>query len=175
MDKKTAKTPPKPRAGETLQNYLDRCEVEFFTSREVLTLRRLGVTVKPPPRAMWANIIPTLFLADYLRTQMGGPLAIGNGYRPEPYNSKVGGAPKSTHLKFRALDIDLAGKMAKDRNAQEEFYELAATLFLELGDEFKIGLGLYRPWRGKRVHLDTGFRKRHWKKEFSTPLLESLK
>jgi len=116
-------------------------------------------------------MIPTLRVAEYLRGQVG-PLIVGNGYRPEPYNSQVGGAKNSTHLTFRALDLDLADQ---SRDNQERFYRVAAELFLTHGDELKMGLGLYRPWRGIRVHVDTGFRRRHWKRDYTKPLLDSLK
>jgi len=165
----------KPRKEETLQVFLERHNINNFSAREVLTMRRAGVTVKAPKRSWWPRIVPTLWLAEMLRLELGCPLVVGNGYRPEPYNSRVGGAKNSQHLHFRALDLDLP-KAHRTRALQEKFYLTAAEMFLdpELRD-FKIGLGLYRPWRGTRVHLDTGYRRRHWKKQNTQPLLDSLR
>ena len=40
----------------------------------------------------------------------GGPLGITSGYRPEPINTRVGGAPGSYHSKGMALDIYPVGE-----------------------------------------------------------------
>jgi uncharacterized protein YcbK (DUF882 family) len=161
----------KPAVGMTLQDYLESEGIANFTAKEVLTMKRARITVPTPPKRLWPNIIGALHIAEELRTVVG-PLSVGNGYRPEPYNSQVGGAKRSTHLTFRAVDLDLVDR---SRANQERFYEAAATIFLGIGREVKMGLGLYRPWKGTRVHVDTGFRFRHWKKDYTTPLLESLR
>jgi len=160
-----------PKAGETLDQYIDSHGIEHFKAREVLRLRRLGVDAPEPPRRWWPRIIPTLRVAEYLRSRVG-PLSIGNGYRPEPLNSKVGGAKNSQHLHFRALDLDLVDK---SRRNQEEFYRAAGELYLTHGVALKMGLGLYRMWRGTRVHVDCGYRKRAWKPGYVKELLESLR
>ena len=99
--------PRDPEPNETLDAYLQAHGVEHFSAREILTLRRAGVTVDAPPRSWWPRIIPTLELAEMLRAEVGHPLIVGNGYRPNPWNRKVGGARRSPHLFFRALDLDL--------------------------------------------------------------------
>jgi uncharacterized protein YcbK (DUF882 family) len=162
------------KRGESLDDYLDAHGIRHFSASELLRMRRARVTVPQPRRALWPRIIPTLFLAEKIRTVLGHGLIVGNGYRPEPFNSSVGGAKNSQHLHFRALDLDLP-RGHKSREEQERFYETACEFYLELGFEYKIGLGLYRPWRGTRIHIDTGFRKRRWKKAYVDPILESIR
>lgn len=163
-----------PKRGESLDEYIDAHGIFHFSAGEILRMRRAGISVPAPKRALWPRIIPTLLLAEKIRTILGHGLVVGNGYRPEPYNSQVGGAKKSQHLFFRAVDLDLPSGH-KSREEQERFYETACSLYLDLGSEYKIGLGLYRPWKGTRIHIDTGYRKRRWKKEYVDPILEGLR
>lgn len=166
--------PRTPNAQETLDAYLQAHGIKNFSAREILTLRRLGVTVDEPPRSWWPRIIPTLELAEMLRAEVGHGLIVGNGYRPNPWNKKVGGARNSQHLHFRALDLDLP-RGHKTREHQERFYEAAGSIFLDHGERYKMGLGLYRLHRGTRVHIDAGYRRRSWSRKYVKPLLDSLK
>jgi len=168
------KTPRKPAPLQTLQEYLDDYGVEHFKATELLYMRRAKIAVPTPPRRLWPNIIPTLKLADILRAQLGHGLVVGNGYRPEPFNSRVGGAPRSKHVTFRALDLDLP-KAHRTRDEQEEFYRLAVELWLRHGERDKIGLGLYRRRRGTRIHLDTGVSRRTWKRGYLAQIAEELR
>ncbi len=165
---------PSVREGETLDEYIVRHGIDHFSAREVLTMRRLGVTVDAPPRAWWPRMIPTLLLAERIRSKCGHPLIVGNGYRPNPYNKQVGGARNSMHLHFRALDLDLPDGH-KSREDQERLYRAAGELYLTLGRDWKIGLGLYRYHRGTRVHIDTGYRRRSWSRKYVHPLLRELR
>ena len=168
------KGPRLPNPDETLDAYLRAHGILHFSAKEILTLRRLGVTVDAPPRDWWPRMIPTLELAEMLRAEVGHPLVVGNGYRPNPYNRQVGGARRSQHLFFRALDLDLP-KSNKSSKDQRRFYEAAGSIYLDHGDAYKMGLGLYRLHKGTRVHVDTGYRKRAWKRSYVNPLLESLR
>ncbi len=158
----------------TLDDFLKDAGIKHFSAKEVLTLRRLGVTVDPPPRDWWPRMLPTLDIAEKIRAELGHPLIVGNGFRPEPYNSRVGGARRSQHLFFRALDLDLP-RSHKSESNQRDFYEVAGRIFLDIGRTAKMGLGLYRLHRGTRVHVDTGYRRRHWKRKYTAPLLDSLR
>lgn len=40
-----------------------------------------------------------------LRDYLGFPIQINSGYRSKEYNAKIGGSPKSAHLKGMAADI----------------------------------------------------------------------
>lgn len=160
---------------ETLDDYLCRRGIAHFTARELCTMRRAGVIVPEPPRDLWPNMIPTALAAEAIRARMGCPLLVGNGYRPEPYNSQVGGARRSQHLYFRALDLDLPASHS-GRAEQEALYRITCELWLD--EEWagaKLGIGLYRPWRGTRVHIDTGYRRRYWSKQFVKPILEGMR
>lgn len=149
--------------------------IEHFTAREVCTMRKTrNRAVAIPPAGWWGRMVYSLQIAEMLRSIMGHPLSIGNGYRPPDYNKAVGGARGSQHTKFRALDIDLPMDQ-RSRENQEKFYETTCELWLEYGDEYAMGLGLYRPWRGTRVHIDTGARRRYWKSKYVRPILEGMR
>lgn len=161
----------KPGHFETLSAYLYRMEITHFSVEEILTLRRAGLKAPEPPREIWHRIIPTLRLAEELR-DIVGPLIVGNGYRPKDLNKRVGGSRTSRHIHFQALDLDLVERTSVN---QELFYEAACEIYLNRGADLKMGIGLYRPWRGNRVHIDTGHRRRYWHKEYVKPLLMALR
>ena len=144
---------PEALEGESLQDYLSRNGIEHFTARETLTMRRAGVVVDPPPREWWPRILPALRCAEMLRSICGHPLVIGNGFRPGALNKQQKGSSKSQHLYFRALDLDLPSKHSS-RAEQERFYTAAVGLWLTIGHTYRMGLGLYAPRRGTRVHID---------------------
>jgi hypothetical protein len=58
-----------------------------------------------PPRSLWKNIIPALRAADNARYLLGGPIRILSAYRSPAYNTAIGGASKSLHMTFHALDL----------------------------------------------------------------------
>lgn len=168
-----------PRCNETYEQYVDRVATSLsdgdphFSAAELRRMRRARVTVPEPPSAWWPRIVPTLWLAEQLRKAMG-PLIVGNGYRPEPYNRQVGGARFSSHKYHRAMDLDLP--LGGDYESRRDFYALACRLWLEHGRDLGIGLGLYAPWGGSRVHVDTGRqRPTYWKKRYVRPILERLR
>jgi hypothetical protein len=169
-----------------LDDRLKRNGILNFTAREICSMRKANNALAIPPASMWNNIIPTLILAEKLSSRMGEylglerlPLFVGNGYRPKDYNKAVGGEPGSTHIMFRALDLDLLSKYS-NAHTQEIFYREACKLFLEAPKDLYMGLGLYRPHRGTRIHIDTGYANRwkrpgYWKKKWVKPILEELK
>ncbi len=155
---------------ETLDEYLKRNNIEHFSAHEITYLRQLKKNVEPP-RKDWPNIITTLHLAEALRTALGCPLLVGNGYRPADYNKSVGGAKDSQHIYFRALDLDLPEK-AKER--RRDLFEEAARLFVTYGRGLKIGLGFYAPHSSNRVHIDAGFRMRTWEKTYVRDVIKEM-
>ncbi len=144
-----------------LNKFLKANGIKHFSAKEVLTLARAGIVAPVPPKRMWKNILPALMLAEAIRKKMGCPLLVGNGYRPKALNKQVGGSKRSQHITFRALDLDLP-KKHQSRAKQERFYKVAAEMYLNLGKEFKIGLGIYRPNKGTRIHIDCGWWRRYW-------------
>lgn len=47
---------------------------------------------------------------DAIRSAWAGAIGVTSGFRPEPYNSQVGGVPNSYHVKGMALDIYPVGE-----------------------------------------------------------------
>ena len=83
-----------------------------------------------------------------IRTHFNAPVIITSGFRSEPYNKKVGGAEKSTHMDGRAADIVVKG-VSPGKVAQ-----YAERLMPEYG-----GIGEYRTF----VHIDVRREKSRWK------------
>lgn len=154
---------PRPATGtvstrpQRLESYLDSFGFKHFTGRRDFTPYwsrvRKGVRNAPPPEEYWPNIIKTLTLLDALRDHLGVSIAIHSSYRRPPYNAAVGGATKSQHLVFNALDFS---------SAKGSPSQWAATLKSWRGKTFEIpgghgrftfhgGVGLYRTF----VHVDT--------------------
>lgn len=165
---------PAPMSDETLDAYLLRMGVQHFKGRELLRMRRMGVDVPEPPRDWWPRIIPTMRVAEMLRDIMGHGLVVGNGYRPRDLNRQAGGSRNSQHIHFRAVDLDLPNGQHSSGN-RKRFYEAAVSLWLTLGDTYKIGIGLYSPRGGSRVHIDTGYKRRRWDRKYVDPIAKGLR
>lgn len=58
-----------------------------------------------PPPDLWPNIIPALTVLDRLREASGGPVTLLSAYRGKAYNAVIGGASKSQHMEFSAIDF----------------------------------------------------------------------
>ena len=86
-----------------------------------------------------------LFALDNLRSLVGRSLSLSSAYRSPYHNSKIGGAPRSSHLSGHAFDVQLKGQ-------DKEMIRKAAE---QCG--FK-GFGLrYQTF----IHIDMG-RRRQW-------------
>lgn len=83
---------------------------------------------------------------DRLRERMGHPLIVTSGYRSPEHNRRVGGAPRSMHMRGVAFDISMA-------NVDPHRFEREAKA---CGFQ---GIGLYPPQKpsGGRnfIHIDT--------------------
>lgn len=84
---------------------------------------------------------------EKLRSNLNVPIKIVSGYRDPRYNRKVGGAPKSQHLRGTAADIVVAGYSVKEvgRRADQVGFN---------------GIGLYRSQNF--VHVDVRGWKARW-------------
>jgi len=163
-----------PDDDEPLDHYLDRMGCPHWTAWELTYLKNWRRNVVPA-RPNWPNIVATLRLAEILRDELGGHgLHTGNGYRPRSYNAEAGGAQNSQHIDFRAMDIDLQGPQAAGAGAQRALYEVSARLFCTYGRALEMGLGFYAPTRGTRVHIDTGFKCRHWNSDHVLRVVKEL-
>lgn len=57
-----------------------------------------------PPSSLWPNIANTAQMIDEIRHRLNAPVYITSGYRSPAYNSCIGGAAASQHMRFNALD-----------------------------------------------------------------------
>lgn len=114
---------------------------------------RKGVKNSVPPKRLWNKILPTLRIVDELRGSFGKPCRILSSYRSPGYNKAVGGAPKSQHLDFNALDI------AFDGVSPQRVYD--RLLEWRRAGKFTGGIGLY-PSSGF-VHIDTRGTNATWR------------
>ena len=121
---------------DELQRYLEFHRITHFTAHEIC---HRGV----PDRAVWPNIIPTLRYAEVLRREFGR-CTVTSGYRDREHNAEVGGAPRSLHLSFNALDIKF------ERGAPENWAWVALE---DLGLDVFGGVGEYDTF----VHIDTRY------------------
>lgn len=92
------------------------------------------------------NIIKMALAAQKIRDRISKPFKITSWYRPEPWNSRVGGARNSTHLSGMAIDFLIDGMSGR---------QIAAIV----GD-WDGGMGIYRHFPNL-LHLDVrGYRAR---------------
>ena len=123
-----------------LQEMLEGYEIKHFDAREIAR-RTL------PPRALWARIIPTLQVAERLRAQDEvSYIVVSSGYRDPDHNEQVGGAPRSLHVSFNALDI-IPMRSSTERTPIHTIVKL-----LEKDPYYPfMGIGVYNSF----VHIDT--------------------
>ncbi|HEY0300066.1 MAG TPA: D-Ala-D-Ala carboxypeptidase family metallohydrolase [Rhizomicrobium sp.] len=104
------------------------------------------------PRALWPHVVPTLRFIRARIVPALGPVAALSGYREPALNKCSGGAPKSAHAQYYALD--LTPLRFKDR---EKMIAAVCRLHARFGAKAHVGLGFYQ---GMRFHIDTnGFRR----------------
>ena len=82
-----------------------------------------------------------------LRTKLGKPLFINSAYRSPEHNERVGGAPKSMHLKAKAFDVQMD-------NQDPVLFEAAAR---EVGFT---SFGYYQ--KSRFMHIDTRDKPTTW-------------
>lgn len=156
---------PRTLNGESPDDFFWRCSISNFSYAETLRLRRAKLVAPDPPDGWLPRIVPALWFAEALRARLSErcgvtiPIVLGNGFRPSPrhedlrgypdLNKRVGGAKRSTHITYRALDLD-PSKRASIEAVREE----AARVFNAIKDDCVVGMGFYR-W-SRRVHIDIG-------------------
>jgi Peptidase M15 len=94
------------------------------------------------------NMVKLATQLEKARDKIGKPFRITSWYRPEPWNSKVGGARQSQHLTGSGVDIVVAGYSGR---------QLGQALI----SWWPGGLGIYPGNRKHILHLDIG-KKRKW-------------
>ena len=100
-----------------------------------------------PPDKFWNNIVTTLkFLKDYIQPELGQLEAL-SGYRNPVLNACAGGAKKSAHTQYFALDLKPVKPMAR-----KELFFKVCRMHEKFGEQYNIGLGFYS---GTRFHIDS--------------------
>lgn len=106
-----------------------------------------------PPKKYWQNMLPVLrLIRDELKPVLKD-IEVVSGYRSEKYNQQAGGAKRSRHLFFEAVDVIPGSEITK-----EDLDRLLLSIWNKRGKKYKMGLGLYSK---KRFHVDT-FKFRRW-------------
>lgn len=103
-----------------------------------------------PPKSKWKNIVETLRVLDKLRAEINMPITITSSYRSNEYNKKVGGASKSLHKEFNAIDFQCIGAYPS--------WLYAKLKRMRGNGEFKGGLCAYKTF----VHIDTRGENADW-------------
>ncbi|MXP46112.1 hypothetical protein GRI43_01735 [Altererythrobacter luteolus] len=112
-----------------------------------------------PPRDKWMNIIPVLTLMRDQIVPEIGKVEVQSSYRTTDFNACVGGARRSRHLEFSAVDLVPVGDIA---NA--DLFRRLCAVQRNLGPQSRLGLGAYfDPEKADnasgRFHLDvSGYR-----------------
>jgi hypothetical protein len=126
--------------------YAARCGTAFFAM---------------PPKEQWREIVPALRLLRSKVIPVTGPLEVVSGWRSPAINTCIGGATRSAHLDFKALDLVAPSRVA---NRRRLFADLCA-MQRKAGPGSQMGLGAYyRPDKPEanlegRFHIDAhGYR-----------------
>jgi len=101
-----------------------------------------------PPEALWPRMIETLkFMRRFVIPSIG-PVEVLSGFRTPVYNRTAGGAKRSQHLEFSALDVRPVSDLSRT-----DLHKRLQRIWRTHGRALNIGLGLYG---GRRFHIDTG-------------------
>lgn len=105
-----------------------------------------------PPESEWSNIAPTLrFIRDHVVPAIG-PVRVVSAYRDDAFNTCIGGARRSAHRSYQALDlVPVAADITR-----ADLIERLCELHAREGAGARIGMGIYS---GVRFHIDArGYR-----------------
>lgn len=103
------------------------------------------------PVELWTNLLLLAANLQVLRDDIGEPIHVNSGYRTPAYNKKVGGKPKSYHLRAMAADITAKNYSPKQLAARIE-------ALIKGGKMKEGGLGIYKGF----VHYDIRGVKARW-------------
>lgn len=137
---------------------LQAAGVHNFRAKELTWLPKAKPKARAdmPPRELWHNLIAVAKLAQRVRDIYGEPLWVSSAWRPQWYNTAVGGAAKSQHLDAAAIDLNvLPSQRTPERTQRLE--QAGAKVWLT--DNTARGFGVYK---GARIHLDVGGARRTW-------------
>ncbi len=118
--------------------------------------RGCGAPFEVPPLEVQANIVPTLALVRSRIVPAVGTLEAKSAYRGPWLNVCAGGAERSAHREFSAVDLVPQSPMTRG-----ELKARLCPLYAASGEADRMGLGFYA---GVRFHIDTQ-RHRSWATE----------
>lgn len=98
-----------------------------------------------PPGDTWEHINNTALALDELRGRLGRPITLLSVYRSPAYNKAIGGASKSQHVQFSAVDFVVQGSPVGPLQWASALREMRSSGL------FKGGIGTYASF----VHVDT--------------------
>ncbi len=101
-----------------------------------------------PARQHWPRMVNTLVFLKYDLIPYIGDVRVLSGFRTPHYNLAAGGAGRSRHLTFSALDLRPVAKIERS-----QLHGILQNRWHSLGREYNLGLGLYA---NLRFHIDTG-------------------
>jgi len=127
-------------------DYTQRCNTEMFVV---------------PPEDKWSAIVPTLRIVGDSVVPAIGPIEVVSAYRSPQVNECIGGATRSQHLNYRALDM-IPIEMDDNTQVMTELCEIHQ----KLDTKRRAGLGAYydlaNPLRNRRArfHMDNAGHRR---------------
>lgn len=131
---------------KTIQTAWDQLGVVDFHVEEIAPAR-FGA----PPMNLWGNLIALGTVLQNVRNHFGRAVMVNSGYRPEWYNTQIGGVENSQHILLAAADIDVIGVSPSDVAWWLGYQDFAG----------RIGLGRYATF----THVDV----RHWHEGTASP------
>ncbi|MEL7738381.1 D-Ala-D-Ala carboxypeptidase family metallohydrolase [Citromicrobium bathyomarinum] len=130
----------------------ERCETDVFAI---------------PPEDLWPNIVPALRLVRDEVVPALGPVTVLSSWRNPATNVCAGGASRSNHLQFAALDL-----ATQPRRTDASLYRDLCAMHDAAGRASPMGLGAYYDpvegeYSGGRFHIDAqGYRD--WGRQYTS-------
>jgi hypothetical protein len=154
-------SPDRAARVEAFETYLAEQGVDgVFETHELLRTDTVwescgGQPFEVAPQSTWPHVVGTLrFIRDRIEPKTG-PLDIISGYRDGELNSCAGGASRSAHRGFWALDLE-----PRETIDRLTLIDTVCRLHTSAGSASRIGLGFYD---GLRFHIDSsGYRRWGW-------------
>lgn len=121
-----------------------------------------------PPSDSWSEVVPTLELVDSVIIPAVGEVEVLSALRTPEANQCAGGASRSKHLTFEALDL-----RALSIENREALFETLCETWRATAPESRMGLGAYYdpsdpPYNPiGRFHIDAGG-YRSWGRSYSS-------
>lgn len=112
-----------------------------------------------PPEELWPNIVPALRVVRDKVIPAVGPVTVLSSWRNPETNACAGGAPRSNHLEYSALDL-----ATQPRRVDASLYRDLCAMHEAAGPASRMGLGAYYDpvegeYSGGRFHIDAeGYR-----------------